>query len=117
MVLESSRQQSVTIDSELEMLGLYLELEVIRFNRRFAYHIKVEESVDTSLHIPSMLIQPYAEYGFHTGSNLLRAVEYYPCHLRCKRMSLLYRGRQRSGPGPGHGDEAEESYRAYLVGD
>lgn len=67
MVLESSRQQSVTIDSELEMLGLYLELEVIRFNRRFSYHINVEESVDTSLHIPSMLIQPYAENAVRHG--------------------------------------------------
>ncbi|MBL0174986.1 MAG: histidine kinase [Ignavibacteria bacterium] len=67
MVLETSRQRSVTIADELDMLGLYLELESIRFNGRFSHRIVTEPTVDTSLRIPSMMIQPYAENAVRHG--------------------------------------------------
>lgn len=67
MVLETSRQPGVSIGDEVEMLGLYLELESVRFSGRFAYRIDVSEEIDRSLVIPSMMIQPYAENAVRHG--------------------------------------------------
>jgi LytS/YehU family sensor histidine kinase len=67
MVLESARAGTIPLSSELEMLGLYLDLERIRYDMRFEYRIEVSAGIDTSVRIPSMLIQPYAENAVRHG--------------------------------------------------
>ena len=60
--LENSREDAVSICSELELLELYIQLEQLRFNHKFDYHISVDEKIDTeNTEIPPLLIQPYIE--------------------------------------------------------
>ncbi|MFT6502979.1 MAG: ligand-binding sensor domain-containing protein/two-component sensor histidine kinase [Crocinitomicaceae bacterium] len=62
MVLESSKNQTIEVNTEIEMLNLYLGLEAMRFSDKFSYSIINDPSIDAdSFHIPTMVIQPFVE--------------------------------------------------------
>ena len=68
MVLNNSGETLVTIDDEKEVLELYLELEVMRFEKSFSYRIRVDETLETDeILVPSMLLQPYVENALWHG--------------------------------------------------
>lgn len=61
-IMDNSKQPLIPVSEELNALNLYLELEVMRFEKKFDYSIDVDASIDTNYdQIPSMLIQPYVE--------------------------------------------------------
>ncbi|BDX38474.1 hypothetical protein CYCD_18290 [Tenuifilaceae bacterium CYCD] len=61
-ILDSTSQNYVTLEKEVETLNLYLMLEQQRFSNRFDYSINVDESLDPEFtEIPPMLIQPFVE--------------------------------------------------------
>jgi sensor histidine kinase YesM len=62
MNLDSSMSNLVSVSEEIERLDLYLQLELMRFEDKFDYHISIAEDIDVeSLEIPPMLLQPYVE--------------------------------------------------------
>jgi ligand-binding sensor domain-containing protein len=61
-ILENSRENSVTLGNELQLLELYIQLEQLRFNHKFDYQILVDEKIDLeNMEIPPLLIQPFVE--------------------------------------------------------
>lgn len=69
--LISSRESSITIDKEIEILKQYMDLEAMRFQDRFDYKIHNNLAPgELQLKIPNMLIQPFVEnsilHGFST---------------------------------------------------
>jgi ligand-binding sensor domain-containing protein len=68
LILQNSREAVIPLQSELEALRLYLELESLRFENKFVYLITVDETIDpTLLKVPPLLIQPYAENAIWHG--------------------------------------------------
>lgn len=68
MVLNNSQKQLISLDEELETLGLYLHMENLRFQDNFRYEIKCDDSIDAlSLFIPPMLLQPFVENAIWHG--------------------------------------------------
>lgn len=68
MILQNSQAPLITLESELECLGLYLELEALRFDYHFDYKISVTEELDVSvLKVPPLIIQPYVENAIWHG--------------------------------------------------
>ncbi len=68
MVLENSRHQMVLLSDELSALQLYMELESMRFDHRFVFHVSNQHGVETEkLLVPPMLIQPYVENAIWHG--------------------------------------------------
>ncbi|MBL4754478.1 MAG: histidine kinase [Flavobacteriales bacterium] len=66
--LEFSREKSIRLQEEIDLLQLYLELESKRFEGKFDFRIQVAETVEVSmLRIPPMLIQPYVENAIRHG--------------------------------------------------
>nr|WP_293835079.1 7TM diverse intracellular signaling domain-containing protein [uncultured Arsenicibacter sp.] len=60
--LDQSRTASIPLQSEIDMLTTYLELESLRFTARFSYHFSVDPALNTyAIHIPGMMLQPFAE--------------------------------------------------------
>ncbi len=59
LFLESSRNETITITDEIELLTLYLELEQLRFEDKFSFHI--ESKIDSLTKVPPMIIQPFVE--------------------------------------------------------
>jgi len=68
MVLNNSGKNLVSIDEEKEVLKLYLELELMRFEKSFQYTIEADEKLETDeILMPSMILQPYVENALWHG--------------------------------------------------
>jgi len=62
MVLMNSSKKLTTLEDELEMLRLYLDLERLRFKDAFDYSITTTNIVDAgAIFIPPLLLQPFCE--------------------------------------------------------
>ena len=72
MVLENSKHDFVSLDSEIEILKLYLELEHLRFQDKFDYDFTIGGGVKKDeIEIPPMLIQPFIENSVWHGLRYL----------------------------------------------
>ena len=61
-ILDNSRSGMVTVEKEVQLLKLYLDLEQLRFGERLSYTITVDETINTGdTEIPSMIVQPFVE--------------------------------------------------------
>ena len=66
--LEYSRRPYVTIREKLEYLDNYLQMELLRFDHSFTYHIEVDENICTAeVGVPPMMIQPLVENAIWHG--------------------------------------------------
>ena len=67
-MLENSVNTIVTVADEIKLLESYIELEALRFEKKFHHEIKVDPTLDIhNTEIPFMLIQPYVENAIHHG--------------------------------------------------
>ncbi|WP_062056479.1 tetratricopeptide repeat-containing sensor histidine kinase [Aquimarina longa] len=61
-VLENSEEDFISLEKEIELLKLYVQLEHFRFQDKFEYNITVDPDIDINEYmIPPMLLQPYVE--------------------------------------------------------
>ena len=68
LILENSVTGYVLLKKEIDLLCLYMELEMLRFEGRFSYDIIVGDEIDITVEtIPSMIIQPYIENSIRHG--------------------------------------------------
>ena len=67
-ILNNSGKTFVTLEEEKEVLGLYLELEQMRFEQGFSYFFEIDEDLEMDeILLPSMLLQPYVENALWHG--------------------------------------------------
>ena len=77
MVLNNSQKPLIALDDELEMLGLYLEMERLRFKNSFEYGITFLNAIDSdNIFIPPLLLQPFCENAIWHGLMHLPAVRH-----------------------------------------
>jgi LytS/YehU family sensor histidine kinase len=68
MILQNSQASLISLESELESLELYLEIEALRFDYHFAYKISAPKDMDIEmLKVPPLIIQPYVENAIWHG--------------------------------------------------
>jgi ligand-binding sensor domain-containing protein len=68
LILDNSKNESITLEKEIETLRLYLLMESIRFENKFAYTVTVADAVDEQMvKLPPMIIQPYVENAIWHG--------------------------------------------------
>ncbi|MEZ4792217.1 MAG: tetratricopeptide repeat protein [Gelidibacter sp.] len=66
--LESSNQKEITLEDDLKLLELYLQIEAIRLQHKFTYDIKVDEGLDKeNTLIPPLILQPFIENSIWHG--------------------------------------------------
>jgi hypothetical protein len=62
LVLENSEDVFISLEEELQIISLYLDLEAIRFDNSFSYQIEVDNKLQEGVYlIPGMVIQPLVE--------------------------------------------------------
>ena len=67
-VMENSKYDLVTLQSEMDILGIYIQLEHFRFSDKFDFEFIIDDSIDTEdIEIPPMLVQPYIENAIWHG--------------------------------------------------
>ena len=68
LILQNSRSNYISLKDELVALGLYLQMESLRFKNKFSYVVDVQGDLDINATlIPPMLIQPYIENAIWHG--------------------------------------------------
>lgn len=67
-VLDASGNNEITLNDEVEMLQLYLELEKLRFGNDFTYTITVQKGIDRDeIKLPSLILQLFVENAIKHG--------------------------------------------------
>jgi len=62
VVLENSRKSEVTLASDLEALGIYMELEQARSGNSFDFYVTVDPMIDQEeTMVPPLVLQPFVE--------------------------------------------------------
>ncbi|MGN6295587.1 MAG: histidine kinase [Ginsengibacter sp.] len=62
LILNTTREANISLEKELEMLTLYLELEKLRFGAKLNYRVYVDPLLlERNISIPTMIIQPFIE--------------------------------------------------------
>jgi LytS/YehU family sensor histidine kinase len=67
-ILYYAEERTLSLEKEVEMLKLYIEVEQMRFTDRFNYVLKLDSDIDPSTHfIPAMIVQPFVENAIWHG--------------------------------------------------
>ncbi len=67
-ILNNSTQQFITLEKEIEILNLYLQIEELRFGHTFSFQIDIENNLEVAeIPIPTMIIQPFIENAIWHG--------------------------------------------------
>jgi hypothetical protein len=68
LVLNYSDDALITLEEELEIANLYIQMEQMRYEGFFTYEIVYDEEIRTnSVYLPSLLLQPYIENAIWHG--------------------------------------------------
>lgn len=68
LILDNSRNDWVSLESELKLIELYMELEALRCNHHFTFGIAVHPTLmQDAIVLPPMLLQPYIENAIWHG--------------------------------------------------
>jgi ligand-binding sensor domain-containing protein len=67
-ILDASDKEYISLQNELDILNLYLDLEKLRFGNDFSFIITVDNTIDPYyIQLPSMIIQPFIENALKHG--------------------------------------------------
>lgn len=68
LVLDNARDKMISLDKELEVLDIYIQLEQLRFGNRFTYQLHLDKDMDRdAITLPPMLLQPFVENAIWHG--------------------------------------------------
>jgi ligand-binding sensor domain-containing protein/putative methionine-R-sulfoxide reductase with GAF domain len=109
LILEHSNEKSITLQNELDALKLYIEMEMLRFEKKFSYEIKIDSNVAAeSVMVPPLIFQPFIENSIwhgllhkETSGTLLVHIDYKENILECivedngigREMSATYKSK------------------------
>lgn len=67
-ILENSEKKWITLEEDLELMELYMQIEALRLDNKLNYHISVDDSVepDNTL-VPPLILQPFIENSIWHG--------------------------------------------------
>ena len=67
-ILDSSNNDLIDLNKDLESLQLYIDLEQLRFNNKFKYFCRVDPQLTNGeYHVPALLVQPFLENAINHG--------------------------------------------------
>ncbi len=90
LILDNSNNKSITLASELEALKLYVEMEGIRFEKKFTCDISFTPEVyPESVYVPPLIIQPYVENAIWHGLLHKTTEGYLSVHISRKGNDIL----------------------------
>lgn len=68
LFLDASKSNYIALEDELEMLRLYIDLEMLRFKDKFDFTLQTDPNIKSdTIEIPSMILQPLIENAINHG--------------------------------------------------
>ncbi|MBX3255866.1 MAG: histidine kinase [Chitinophagaceae bacterium] len=90
LILDNSNSKSITLANELQALSLYMEMESIRFEKKFTYSIECDDAINTEVtYVPPLIIQPYVENAIWHGLLHKETAGHLWVRISKKRSDLL----------------------------
>lgn len=122
-ILLHSEFNFITLEKEMEMLNLYLQLEQLRLDKNLEYKIEISSDVDPSeIKLPPMVLQPFAENAIWHGlatKNGHRKLEIYFSlqgnNILCCSVKDNGIGREAAGRLSSHNGKTHTSKGLQLV--
>jgi LytS/YehU family sensor histidine kinase len=81
MILDNSEYTFISISQKIEFLRLYIELESLRMDNGFEFHLSLDKSINLEDQIPTMVIQPYVENAIWHGLQYKKSHRVLKLHL------------------------------------
>lgn len=98
-IIAYSGQNSISLQQEIEFLNLYVEMEQVRFEKKFIYHLQTDPAIETeNTYISPMLIQPIVENAVKYGIALQPENPQLSISIRRDENYLIFRI-EDNGPG------------------
>lgn len=67
-ILDSSRNELLTLSKDMEAIQLYIDLQQLRFNNKFVYETVISPTLQNGDYkVPSLIIQPFVENAIEHG--------------------------------------------------
>lgn len=67
-ILQNSKEQTITLENELQTLKLYIQLESARLEHSFSYNINVDKNItESDILVPPLIVQPFVENAIWHG--------------------------------------------------
>ena len=66
-ILESSRVDSISLEEELEIIELYMNIENIRFDKKIQFSVFKNDINLNSIKVPALILQPFIENSLWHG--------------------------------------------------
>ncbi|HTL10625.1 MAG TPA: two-component regulator propeller domain-containing protein [Chitinophagaceae bacterium] len=90
LILDNSNSKNITLANELEALKLYIDMEALRFDKKFTYQITVDNNIHTdSVELPPLIIQPYVENAIWHGLLHKEAGGHLHIHVSLQQENML----------------------------
>ncbi len=68
MILNHSKEKTISLNEELKAISYYIEIEKMRLKDKFDYNLKVDEKIDLDeIKIPPSILQPFVENAIWHG--------------------------------------------------
>lgn len=88
--MENSNKDFVTLNTEVDNLKKYLELEHLRFKDKFDYKINVDQKLDPdNIHVPNMIIQPHLENAIWHGLRYLEDKGFLALNFKLEGKNII----------------------------
>ncbi len=91
MFLDSSRSKYISLQEEIKMLNIYIEMESLRFEDKFDFTIVVDPEVNKYIEIPTMILQPFVENAINHGLRYKRVKGILKIHFYYSKDHLICR--------------------------
>ena len=125
LILDNSIADTTTLENEVQLVHLYLEMEELRYDGRFTYRIEIEPALlSETIMIPSMLIQPYAENAIWHGLLHKAGTGHLAINFKLHEINILKIDIEDNGVGRARSAELKsknalknKSYGMQITGD
>jgi ligand-binding sensor domain-containing protein/putative methionine-R-sulfoxide reductase with GAF domain len=90
LILDNSNSKNIILSNELDALKLYIDMEALRFDKKFSYRISVDDNVPAdSIEVPPLIIQPYVENAIWHGLLHKQTVGHLTIHISLPGNNML----------------------------
>ena len=114
-ILDSSSLSLISLEEELELSSLYVELEQLRFEHKFNYTVELDKTIRVSnVYVPPLILNPIIENAIKHG--LLPAQYLHKCYLFIKvykKGQYLVISIEDNGLGRNQDKQEEKSKKSY----
>ncbi|MCT4582705.1 MAG: histidine kinase [Flavobacteriales bacterium] len=117
-ILECSREESISLEKEIEIIENFLFLHKLRLGEKLNYQINVDDEIDVEEYdVPPMLLQPFIENAIEHGVEKLTAPSQLIVNVKLKERVLILEV-EDEGKGFKQVEEVaseKEGYKSYAI--